>query len=255
MAEFDQIASYYDAMYSDRKDDVVFYVNLVQELGGPVLECGCGTGRILFPIAESGIEICGIDQSEAMLNIARQKLQDFGSDARGRVQLLHQDMRDFALKRSFKVCIVPFRAFLHLLTVADQDKALRRIHQHLQSKGHLIVDIFAPSHQLLSQDTATMRVEQRHNEETGRNFAILDHVRYDHANQLLHVERYFEELEDDGVVRRKVMPFSMRYIFRYEMQARLEKNGFQLQDVYGYFDRRPYDYKSGEMIFVAEKFE
>lgn len=255
MYEFDEIADYYDAMYSDRIDDVHFYLDLAHEVGGPVLECGCGTGRILLPIAESGIEIVGLDGSQAMLSIAEEKVQKLEVEFRNRVQLSHQDMREFALDRCFRLCMVPFRAFLHLLTVEDQNKALRQIHQHLLPEGKLVLDVFVPSYEILAQGKTTIRIEHKYNHSTGRQFAILDHVRYEHASQLIRVERYYEEVDETGLVRRKVMPFTLRYVFRYEMQAQLEKNGFRIQEVFGQFDKRPYDYKSGEMIFVAEKEE
>ena len=67
------------------------------------------------------------------------------------------------------------------------------------------------------------------------------------------MERHYEEVGDKDLANRKIMPFTLRYIFRYEMQALLEKNGFQIKEVFEHFDKRPYDYKSGEMIFVAQK--
>ncbi|MFQ5771553.1 MAG: class I SAM-dependent methyltransferase, partial [bacterium] len=169
------------------------------------------------------------------------------------VHLSHQDMREFHLERSFALCIVPFRAFLHLLTISDQDKALDQIHKHLRRRGKLVLDIFAPSYELLAQGTTNLHLEQKLNPETNNKITIKDQVRYEHAKQIIYVERCYEEREENGQVHRKIMPFTLRYIFRYEMQAILEKNEFQLKEVYGGFDKRPYDYQSGEMIFVAEK--
>lgn len=253
MNEFDHIASFYDTMYSGRKDDVNFYVNLSKDIGGPVLECGCGTGRVLLPIAKSGLEIWGIDGSRAMLDVANTKLTRLKPEIQTRIHMSHQDMRDFHLKQSFSLCIVPFRAFLHLLTIEDQEKALGQMHKHLKRNGILVLDIFAPSYKLLADESATIRIGEKLNPETGQNFTIMDHVRYEHDRQLIHVERFYEEVGESGQVIRKVMHFSLRYIFRYEMQVLLEKNGFKLRDVFGHFDKRPYDYESGEMIFVAEK--
>jgi ubiquinone/menaquinone biosynthesis C-methylase UbiE len=253
MNEFDQIAAFYDAMYLDRKDDVQFYVQLAKEIGGPVLECGCGTGRVLLPIAEAGIEIWGIDGSRVMLDVANKKSMTLRPEIKSRIHLNHQDMRDFNLELSFSLCIIPFRAFLHLLTVEDQDKALSQIHKHLKRGGVLVLDMFAPSYKLLAEDSATIHIGEKLNLLTGQNFTIIDHVRYEHERQLIHVERFYEEVGESGHVIRKVMHFTLRYIFRYEMQVLLEKNKFKLKEVFGHFDKRPYDYKSGEMIFVAEK--
>jgi len=253
MEEFDEIAALYDVMYSDRRDDLAMYLGFVKEFGGPVLECGCGTGRILFTIAETGVEIWGIDSSEKMLNLAWKKLQNLSPKVKQNICLSQQDMRHIQLDRLFKLCIVPFRAFLHLLTADDQNKALNLIHTHLEKDGHLIIDIFAPRHDLLAKETTTVRFDKKVNSETGQKFNLTDKVSYEHDKQLLHVERHYEGISDEDLANRKVMPFTLRYIFRYEMQALLEKNGFQVNEVFGQFDKRPYDYKSGEMIFVAQK--
>ena len=253
MNEYNEIAPYYDSMYSDRTEDVDFYLNWAIDHGGPVLDCGCGTGRILVPIANAGIDILGLDASQEMLHLARKKVEKLAPNIRERIQLLVQDIRDFDVGRTFQLCIVPFRAFLHLLTIEDQDRALQCLHQHLRTDGRLVIDIFAPSYELLAQKECTLHIEEKVNIETGCRFTITDYTRYEHAPQLIHVERVYEEIDDEGGLTRKVLPFKLRYVFRYEMQALLEKNGFRVSEVFGTFDRGPYDYHSGEMIFVAEK--
>lgn len=253
MSEFDEIAAFYDVMYSDRREDVTMYVDFATIIGGPILECGCGTGRVLFPVAEKGIEIWGIDSSEKMLDIARSKLYKLPVDLRKNVRLRLQNMLDFEIDKTFKLCIIPFRAFMHLLTPEDQNKALRRIHRSLESDGHLVIDIFAPSHEMLAKEKTTIRTEEKVNSVTGQRFNLTDKVSYDHTDQLIHVERHYEHLKGGEVLCHKVMPFTLRYTFRYEMQALLEKNSYRIKNVFGQFDKRPYDYKSGEMIFVAQK--
>ena len=253
MNDYDEIAQYYDSMYSDRKDDIEFYVELAGQASAPVLECGCGTGRILLPIAQSGIEIWGFDSSARMLSIAERKTEALPRNLRDRVRLLKQDMHMFDLSRSFPLCIVPFRAFQHLLSVEEQDQVLMSLHRHLDRKGKLALDMFAPSYEMLAQNRSTLHIEEKINVDTGRRFTLTDYVRYEHASQLIYVERFYEEVDEEGGLTRKVLPFKMRYVFRYEMQALLEKNGFSVVDVLGTFDRKPYDYYSGEMIFIAEK--
>ncbi len=75
-------AKYYDGAYSNMHDlvDAQFYVGLAKESGGPVLELGCGTGRVLLPIARAGVEIQGLDNSRPMLDLLREKLSRADSD-------------------------------------------------------------------------------------------------------------------------------------------------------------------------------
>ena len=241
------IADFYDAIYAFRTQDVAFYVALAREGQGPILEAGCGTGRITLALAETAHEIHGLDASPMMLRILYDKLAD-----RPRFSLhLHEgDMRTFALDKKFAQIFVPFRAFLHLDTIEDQLLALQNFHRHLLPDGRLIIDIFAPSYKIMSRDkfTATLPAQQLPD---GRIVTVSDHTAYTHCDQRLDVERHIDVISADGTLRRYLDHFHLRYIFRYEMELLLHATGFRLETVYGDFDRRPYDYHSGEMIFVA----
>ena len=73
-SDYDRWADVYDTVYTYLRDDIPFYVDAAKRYGGPVLELGCGTGRVTVPIAEAGVEIVGLDISQAMLDVARSKL-------------------------------------------------------------------------------------------------------------------------------------------------------------------------------------
>src|SRR5678815_2448305 len=65
----------YERFYADRKADVDHYVALASAHGGPVLEIGCGNGRILLPIARAGVRVMGVDRSLPMLADLRAKVR------------------------------------------------------------------------------------------------------------------------------------------------------------------------------------
>jgi SAM-dependent methyltransferase len=240
------LADFYDHIYAFRQQDVAFYVAMAREGKGPVLEVGCGTGRITLPLIETGHEIYGVDASPAMLKILRRKL-----DRPELLPRLHVgDMRTFDLRKKFAQIFVPFRAFLHLDTIADQLAALRNLHKHLLGDGRLVVDIFAPSYRLMSDDQRKVSLPAQHLPD-GLGITVLDNVTYSHRDQRIDVERHLDTVFPDGTLKRSIEHFHLRYIFRYEMELLLRQSGFHLEAVYGDFDRRPYDYHSGEMIFVA----
>ncbi|MDZ7289774.1 MAG: class I SAM-dependent methyltransferase [candidate division KSB1 bacterium] len=241
------LAAFYDTIYASRTQDIEFYVAMAREGNGPILEVGCGTGRITLSLAETGSEIHGIDASAMMLEILRNKLT-----ARPELSLhIHEgDMRAFDLGRKFAQIFVPFRAFLHLDTIDDQLAALRCFHHHLLPDGRLIVDIFAPSYRMMS-NTQAQNSLPAHYHADGRIITVMDHVTYVHCDQRIEVERHIDTVSPDGTLKRNVEHFHLRYIFRYEMELLLRQAGFRLDTVYGSFDRRPYDYHSGEMIFIA----
>src|SRR5215472_9641701 len=100
------IPEFYDHVvpYASRQD-VAFYVDAARESRGPVLELGCGTGRVLIPTARAGIEIMGLDASEGMLDGCRRRCTSGGSSRRASLQ--RGDMRDFELGRTFRLVTIP----------------------------------------------------------------------------------------------------------------------------------------------------
>ncbi len=107
-------AELYDTVYEDYVEDIPFYVAEAQRAHGPCLELGCGTGRVLIPVASAGVEVTGLDLSPPMIARARRKVATLPQDVRSRITLYEGDMRDFGLEQRFALIYVPFRAFLHL---------------------------------------------------------------------------------------------------------------------------------------------
>jgi SAM-dependent methyltransferase len=150
-SEYGFTAEFYDhvAPYRERID-VAFFVEMAQASGGPVLEVGCGTGRVLIPTARAGIEITGLDLSPFMLAVCRRNLAQESAETQARVRLVAGDMRNFDLDREFALVTLPFRPFQHLTSVEDQIACLRTIHRHLAPGGKLVLDLFNPSIPLLA---------------------------------------------------------------------------------------------------------
>src|SRR5512147_2640743 len=149
------LSRYYDAAYASKADlrDIPFYVDLAARVGGPVLEIGCGTGRVLLEIAAHGIEIEGLDLSEDQLRVLQAKIDAAASHP---IRLHYADMRDFVLGRRFRLIIAPFRPMQHLYTVADQIAAFRAIRAHLLPDGIFAFDVFYPK-PIVDADTGVER--------------------------------------------------------------------------------------------------
>ena len=128
-------ALFYDHVATGVAGDVAFYVAEAVATAAPVLELGCGTGRILIPTVEAGAEAVGLDASADMLAIARTKLAACAPDVQRRARLVHGDMRDFEFAQSFSLVTIPYRAFLHNLGVEDQLRTLARVRRHLAEAG------------------------------------------------------------------------------------------------------------------------
>jgi SAM-dependent methyltransferase len=256
--EYASVADLYDYVvpYATR-GDVEFFIAASRAANGPVLEVGCGTGRVLLPTARAGVRIVGLDGSAAMLDQLRHKLANEAEDVRNRVRLVESDMRDFELQEKFALVTIPFRPFQHLLTVDDQLACLTSIHRHLIPDGRLILDLFNPSidflanrpiGELLPEGPAVNLPDGRQLE---RSFRI---VAQDRFNQVNDVELIYDVTESDGRKRRAVHTFRMRYLFRYEAEHLLSRAGFDVEHLYAGYDRSPYGSTyPGELIFVARK--
>lgn len=256
--EYAWIADLYDhvTLYRERPD-VSFFVDAAAAAGNPVLELGCGTGRVLIPTARAGIETVGVDLSPHMLAVCRRRLEDEPGAVRSKVTLVQADMRTFGLDRQFTLVTMPFRPFQHLLTVEDQLSCLGRVRAHLARGGALIVDLFNPSLEALVNQPVGEEIsaEAEFTTPDGRRVTRRHKtVSQDRFNQVNRFELVYYVVHSDGREERLVHAFAMRYTFRFEMEHLLVRSGFAVEHVYAGYDRSPYGSTyPGELIFVARK--
>jgi SAM-dependent methyltransferase len=256
--EYAFIADLYDQvpLYRDRPD-VSFLVEAATKAGGPVLEIGCGTGRVLIPTARAGVDIVGLDLSPHMLAECRQRLRGEPEEVQSRVRLVQADMRMFDLGRAVTLVTVPFRPFQHLLTVEDQLSCLESIYRHLVDDGTLILDVFNPSLDALVNRPVgeELAAEPEFSMPDGRR-VIRRHktVAHDRFNQVNDFELVYYVTHPDGREERLVHAFRMRYIFRFEAEHLLARAGFTIEHLYADYDRRAYGSTyPGDLVFVARK--
>lgn len=248
----------YDIVYEDYLEDIPFYVEEAQRAHGPCLELGCGTGRILIPVAEAGIEIMGLDLSGPMVARARRKVAALPSEIRDRIVLAEGDMRTFQYDQKFALISVPFRAFLHLMTASDQIAALQNIHRHLLPGGRLALNFFDPDLALI---TANATPPSGNLHRTGEEFVdprtgnlLVEWATIQYHVMSQEIDQYFiyDELDRRGkVVGRTYRALRMRYIFRYEFEHLLARCGFGVEALYGSWDRGPVLRTGSELIWIA----
>jgi len=250
-------AVYYDRVATGVDGDVAFYVEEARSDGSPILELGCGTGRIVIPMAEAGLEVVGLDASHDMLVIARNKLAALPPHVQRRVQLVDSDMRHFAMDRRFSLVTIPYRAFLHNLTVEDQLLTLRRVEKHLSGKGRLIFNIFDPKVQNLAAGRWSMPASRRRefvHPRRGNRVTIKEEFTYDLERQMVEGAFVFDEINTTTgkIVETIRSPLILRYVFRYEMEHLLTLAGFRIDALFGDFKRGPF-HAGGEQIWVARR--
>ena len=134
----------YDRLHGERTTDLDFYVGCCRHGGGPVLEYGCGTGRLTLALARRGIAVTGVDLSHAMLERLRLKLHSLPVEARRQIVLRRGDMRTVRFRRRFATVVAVFGTFQHLYTLDDVERFLTRVRHHLAPGGHLFFDVAFP---------------------------------------------------------------------------------------------------------------
>jgi SAM-dependent methyltransferase len=249
----DLIARYYDLLYGNLDEDWSMWQTLTEAAGGPLLEVGCGTGRLLLPLAAAGHTLTGLDLSPVALEAARAKIKAAGLTRQ--ITLQPADMRDFDLPhKNFALAFIPLNTFLHCQTTDEQLSTLRAIHRHLRPAGQLIIDVFYPDPTLLAEADGRLYFEGEVIDElTGRTVQWYWRHDIDLAQQKRHLTYILDEIDEAGLVRRAQIPFSLRFVFRYELELLLRATGFGTETIYGSYELEPFHSHSQKMIFVARK--
>jgi ubiquinone/menaquinone biosynthesis C-methylase UbiE len=250
---FDRFARFYDADYRHYADDLAAIADLAAEQGDPILELGCGTGRVLIPLAAAGHTISGIDISPALLDVTRQKIRN--TQYAPHITLHQADLRTFDLSdKHFAFAFCTSNTLMHLTTQADQVAALSNAYRHLRPGGLLMIDLFNPDLARLLAVNGLMELADQWLDQTTGVYVIKWSVRtVDVAEQLQETLFVYEEILPDGDVRRTPCPFTLRYLWRSEAELMLQIAGFAVEEVWGDFDGGSYGSESEHLILLARK--
>lgn len=263
-------AGFYDADYAaaEREDDAAFYAELARDAGGPVLEMGCGSGRVLLPCARAGAEVVGMDVSAAMLDRLRYRLEHEAEEVRRRVETVEGDVRDAAVTdgdgeiRTFPLVTAPFRVIQHLVERSDQRAWLQNVTRHLAPGGALVFDVFQPDYEHVVAPPSTTVDLERTDPETGR--LVERHATAWHTPELQTFRVRFEWKEaagegggeDGGEGEARSLGSAeteVRWFTLAELANLLELEGFRVTDAWGDFDRTPHGPGAEEIILRATR--
>jgi SAM-dependent methyltransferase len=253
VSEFDPFARYYDADFAEHDEDVAFYRQMASRTGGPILELMCGTGRLLLPLVREGHSVTGVDVAPAMLARCRANLKREGLEERA--TLVEADVTQLALDTRFELALIAINSFMHLPDVEAQLVALQQTHAHLTPGALLILDLFNPDPRTLLADERVLLFVKSFELEDGRSVQKYLIQRRDFATQTSHVQFIYDELDDQGRVRREIIPFTMRWLYRYELEHLLARAGFRVEVIYGSYDLDPFESASPQLLVVASRLE
>jgi SAM-dependent methyltransferase len=233
----DRVAGVYDEWYAELPfgGDLATTVSFLAELaeGGSALELGIGTGRVALPLRRAGVDVHGIDASDAM--VQRLRAKPGGSD----IPVTTGDFRDFSLVTRFRLVYVVFNTFFGLLTQDDQVSCMRAVARHLDDDGVFVMEAFMPDPTSFDrgQRVSAIRVE-------------LDAVAFEISKHDALAQRTDSQrvvLQPDGV---RMYPVKIRYAYVSELDLMAKLAGMHLRERWADWDRTRLSSESPKHVSV-----
>jgi SAM-dependent methyltransferase len=226
LSDYDLWAPVYDAWASDMTEDIAYYVDLAREADGPIVELMVGSGRVAIEVVRAtGKPVLGIDSSPAMLAVARERSAGLP------LELRLGDVRDLELDEPAALVYVPFRSLLHLRGWHEKRRVFGRVAASLRPGGRFAFNSFAFSHRIAAALDGT----------TQDQHGVVHTLRYAPADNRVDIVR------DDGATIR------LWWATKSEWEGLIDVAGLEVEARYGWFDKRPLDDDSPELVFVARK--
>jgi SAM-dependent methyltransferase len=228
MDSYAPFAKIYEAWSAEMTEDVPFYVELAKEAKGPVVELAVGSGRVAIPVAQAiGRRVIGIDRSPAMLAKAQASADEAGAE----LALRESDMRELALDEPAALVYCPFRSLLHVPTWADRRRVFERVAASLGPGGRFAWNAFAFDHRI----AAGLDGQRQEDPPPPRL------VRYSVG------ENRVDLTLDSG------SSISIWWATKNEWLGLIDVAGLEVEALYGWFDKRPFDDESREYVWVTRK--
>lgn len=247
--EYAVLSQFYDLEYSVFDADLDMYRQFAERARGPILELGCGTGRVLEALAGLDHPVVGIDNSAAMLAIARQRVPEG-------ITLVQRDMRSCADEPMlphgpFAFILSAINTFLHLVDVRSQIDTLASVRKITAPGGIMLLDLFVPDPHMIASLDGRLTLEFQHVFENGDRLDKWVARTHDLASQLIQTTVYFDVTSPDGTVRRLVDYYPTRYVHLYELEHLLSRTGWDLVSLFGSYDLEPFTSDSERILALA----
>ena len=242
-----QAAKFYDLFGS--KNDLEFYKELALQSGSKALELGVGTGRLAIPLAKAGIKVVGIDNSVHMLRVARQKLAKENEFVKSHVVLKRGDMRNFELKQKFPFIYIPASTFDHNTTVEEQERTLNCVRKHLEKNGTFPFDL----EQATPDKPETSWWIDRKETDSGSMVVRSIFTKRNMTKRVGSLDLFFDVYKNSKLLERYHEYGEVAIIPKDEITKLLEENGFEVESIYGDFNKSKYRRDSPRIVLVTRK--
>jgi SAM-dependent methyltransferase len=243
----------YDAEHDEFGHDVDLLLSIADQLDGPILELGCGSGRVLVPLAEAGYQVTGVDLSPVMLERARHR--SHRQHATLPIDLVEMDMRtmDARFDGTFALAVYSLNGFMHLTTQEDQLGSLGSVRRSLAPDGTVFFDLVNPSPGYIERIAGETTLDWQGTLADGRHVLKWAHREVDVHDQIIDTSIWYDLTGKDGQVGRVHTAFTLRYVQLAELALMLKMTGFGPPSGYGSYELDPLDALSERLIVTAEK--
>jgi SAM-dependent methyltransferase len=234
VSAYDAFAPIYDEWAAHMTEDVPFYVELACESDGSLVELAVGNGRVAIPVARAtGRPVVGIDSSPAMLAAARERANAAGVD----LDLRERDMRELELEEPAGLVYCPFRALLHLPTWADRRRVFERVAATLRPGGRFAWNAFVFDPHIAAANDGF----------AARHGRLWEYVEQAPGDNRIDLTAFAGEPGEDP------RALSLWWVTRSEWEGLVEVAGLEVEALYGWFDKTPFDDRSREFVWVTRK--
>jgi SAM-dependent methyltransferase len=222
------IADWYDDWLRERKDDVDYYSSTFRGFGGRILELACGTGRLLLPIAGSGVTIEGLDSSRDMLNVLQRKAEKLGLKE---IKVHNLRMENFDLAARYDAVFVASGSFQLLTSKEDALNSLRCVRRCLSDTGFFLTDIFLPWTDIAERKRDYYVVTRDAIRQDGSRSIVLERFNTNISEQIKHGIYRYEFYSQRQLIACILDDLSIRWYWKDEFSNLLSEAGFSKVEI------------------------
>jgi SAM-dependent methyltransferase len=244
-------ARYYSDEFFDA--DIPMYLQRARINGSPILELGCGTGRILIPLAQAGFHIAGIELYPSMLKATGEKIAELDEPVRKRIKLIQADMSAFCLKQRFKMAYISANTMFHLPS-QKQQQCLECVYYALKPGGEILIDCESHTSMITAQECIGLLSRCDDYDEDGKAVSVRSWItQIDVKRRIMQVRTEVTEKDCSGNISKRTYSYTLHWFDKDEMEQLLDTCGFTVTDIYSDWDMRRFSEGHHRMIFAANR--